>query len=62
MDTIDLYVEIRTLRSLVDENQTSLDVLSMVKNSNRSFPSIKYVALRILLQSLRPARKEVFLI
>lgn len=48
IDAIDLYSELIIFRSLVNENQTPLEVLSIVKNSNGSFPNIN-VALRILL-------------
>ncbi|XP_025422297.1 uncharacterized protein LOC112692005, partial [Sipha flava] len=48
IDALDLYAELIIFRSLVYENQTLLEVLSIVKNSNGSFPNIS-VALRILL-------------
>ncbi|XP_025407512.1 zinc finger MYM-type protein 1-like [Sipha flava] len=48
IDALDLYAELLIFRSLVYENQTLLEALSIVKNSNGSFPNIS-VALRILL-------------
>jgi len=45
---IDLYAELIIFRLLVTENQTPLEVLSIVKNSNGSFPNIN-VTLWILL-------------
>lgn len=48
IDALDLYAELIIFRSLVNENQTPLEVLSIVKNSNGSFPNIS-VGLRILL-------------
>lgn len=48
IDALDLYAELIIFRSLVSEIQTPLEALSIVKNSNGSFPNIS-VALRILL-------------
>jgi hypothetical protein len=48
IDALYLYAELIIFRSLVDENQTPIEVLSSVKNSNGLFPNIS-VALRILL-------------
>ncbi|XP_022174888.1 uncharacterized protein LOC111036913 [Myzus persicae] len=48
IDALDLYAELIIFRLHVTENQTPLEVLSTVKNSNGSFPNIN-VMLRILL-------------
>jgi len=48
IEAIDLHAELIIFRSLVNKNQTPLEVLSVIKNSNGSFPNIS-VALRILL-------------
>jgi len=48
IEAIDLNAKLIIFRSLVNKNQTPLDLLSVIKNFNGSFPNIS-VALRILL-------------